>query len=203
MPRASCTPPDRRQRRGASGDLCLSRLHRLTDHSLVGWPRPGPPCPPGVFTAQHSLRCVCQPPSGPRGRREKLIWSLAHECKSLPANRLEVRLDQGAHRLGMPYPPWAYARRVTRAPVHQRGVSGPSRRLASAGHKFLVFRNLYLAWVSHWARQGLRPWYPPECVQARFVTTPRSAGICSLSGRSKGIAWETRMQRFAVIGRQL
>ena len=100
-------------------------------------------------------------------------------------------------------PPWAYARRVTGSPVHQRGVSGPSKRLASAGRKFLVFRNLYLAWGSHWARQGLRPWYPPECVQARFVTTPRSAGICSLSGRSKGIAWETRMQRFAVIGRQL
>ena len=139
LPRASCTPPDRRERRGASGDLCLSRLHRLTDHSLAGWPRPGPPCPPGVFTAQHSLRCVCQPPSGPRGRREKLIWSLAQECKSLPAKRLEIKLDQGAHRLGMPYPPRGLSRRrVTGSPVHKRGVTGSSRRLACARHKFLV-----------------------------------------------------------------
>src|SRR6516164_10672007 len=107
------------------------------------------------------------PPSGPRGRREKLIWSLAQECKSLPAKRLDIKLDQGAHRLGMPYPPRGLSRRrVTGSPVHKRGVTEPSRRLACARHKLLVSRNLHLAWGSHRARQGLRPWYPPECIQA-------------------------------------
>ena len=43
---------------------------------------------------------------GPRGPREKVIWSLARECKSLPAKRLEITPDQGAHRLSVPYPPW-------------------------------------------------------------------------------------------------
>ena len=151
LPRASCTPPDRRERRGASGDLCLSRLHRLTDHSLVGWPRPGPPYPPGVFTAQHSLRCVCQPPSGPRGRREKLIWSLAQECKSLPAKRLEIKLDQGAHRLGMPYP---------------RGLM----RGESQGHRSTNAESQ--GQVSDLRPQGASSWYFATCISRGVVTGP-------------------------------
>ena len=121
------------------------------------------------------------PPSGPRGRREKLIWSLAQECKSLPAKRLEIKLDQGAHRLGMPYPPRGLSRRrVTGSPVHKRGVTEPSRRLACARHKFLVSRNLHLAWGSHRARQGLRPLVSPGMYPG---STPRSATMCSLSPR--------------------
>ena len=45
--------------------------------------------------------------SGPRGQREKMIWSLARECKSFPARRLRFNPDLGAHRLSVPYPPSA------------------------------------------------------------------------------------------------
>src|SRR6516162_6225855 len=58
----------------------------------------------------------------------------------------------------IPSPPW----RVTGPPWR---VTGPNRPCDASRCKALTSLALASFEGSHWARQGLRPWYPPECIQ--------------------------------------
>ena len=110
------------------------------------------------------------PPSGPRGRREKLIWSLAQECKSLPAKRLEIKLSNSTKGL---IGSACHTPLVGLAEGESQGHrSTNAESLSQVGDlRALGTSSWYLATcISRGAvtgpGKGSGPWYPPECIQA-------------------------------------